>query len=394
MRARPQSGSRARADACATAAERPAIPAAAFATAAARLAAAAAAFAVGGAALAQSEPPSPRPFRIVEHDPALGEIVAPDAQLELLGDRFGLTEGPVWVPDGGEGYLLFSDLISNVIYRWRPDAGIDVFLERSGYSGDDIAHAGYQTRRGRMAVLLIGPNGLSLDTDGRLVYLATPDRTVMLLERDGTRTVLADRYDGKRFNGPNDLAIRSDGAIYMTDSVFGLRDGLDNAAAELDFSGVYLIRDGRVELVYSNADNPGGWPNGIALSPDERHLYLNAGFQNVLRYDVAADGSLSGETVFIAGEGSDGMKVDRLGNLYTTSGAGPGEVRITSPEGKRLGVLELPVPAGEPQTQVCATNVAFGDNDSRTLYITACEHVYRIRLEVNGVHPAASFAAR
>jgi gluconolactonase len=336
---------------------------------------------------AQPPAPTPREFRIVKLDPALDAIVSPDAKLELLGDRFGLTEGPVWVPDAGEGYLLFSDLISNVIYKWTPDGKISVHLERSGYSGEDITHAGYQTRRGRMAVLLIGPNGLSLDAEGRLIYLATPDRTVMRLEPDGTRTVIADRYDGKRFNGPNDLTIRSDGAIYVTDSVFGLRDGLANPAAELRFSGVYLIKDGTTTLVYSNADNAAGWPNGITLSPDERHLYMNAGFQNILRYEVAPDGTISNGEIFIAGEGSDGMKVDRLGNLYTTSGAGPGEVRITSPEGKRLGSLELPVPSGEPQAQVCATNVAFGDNDSRALYITACEHVYRIRLNVAGVHP-------
>jgi len=331
--------------------------------------------------------PAARPFRIVELDAALAAIVAPDAELELLGDRFGLTEGPVWVPDDGAGFLLFSDLISNVIYRWAPGEEISVFLDRSGYSGDDIAHAGYQTRRGRMAVLLIGPNGLSLDAQGRLIYLATPDRAVMRLERDGTRTVVADRYDGKRFNGPNDLTIRSDGAMYITDSVFGLRDGLANPESELSFSGVYLVKDGATTLVYSNADNPAGWPNGITLSPDETHLYLNAGFQNIWRYEVAPDGTISNGEIFIFGEGSDGMKVDRLGNLYTTSGAGPGEVRITSPDGTRLGVLGLPIPAGEPQAQVCATNVAFGDNDSKTLYITACEHVYRIRLNVAGVHP-------
>jgi gluconolactonase len=341
-----------------------------------------------GAVESPAQTPEPRPFGIVRHDAALDRLVSSDAELELIGDRFGLTEGPVWVPDGGDGYLLFSDLISNVIYRWdSDDSEISVFLERSGYSGDDITHAGYQTRRGRMAVLLIGPNGLSLDAEGRLIYLATPDRTVMRLEADGTRTVIADRFDGKRFNGPNDLAIRSDGAIYMTDSVFGLRDGLANPDAELPFSGVYLIKDGSTTLVYSNADNPVGWPNGIALSPDEDRLYMNAGFENVLRYDVEADGTITNGRIFIDGEGSDGIKVDRLGNVYTTSGAGPGEVRITSPEGHRLGVIELPVPAGEPQTQVCATNVAFGGNDSRMLYITACEHVYRIRMNVAGVRP-------
>lgn len=349
------------------------------------LTAAAAVMPSAGAAQA----PLPRPFRIVRHDAALDRIVAPEARLELLGDRFGLTEGPVWVPDDSDGFLLFSDLISNVIYRWKAGEPISVFLEQSGYSGTDINHAGYQTRRGRMAVLLIGPNGLSLDAEGRLVYLATPDRTVMRLEPDGARTVLADRYEGKRFNGPNDLWIRSDGAIYMTDSAFGIRDGLANPDSELDYSGIFLIQNGRVRQIYSNADNAGGWPNGIVLSPDERTLYMNAGFQNVWRYDVQPDGSIASGEIFIPGEGSDGMKVDVEGNLYTTSGAGPGEVRITSPAGVRLGVLELPVPAGEPQAQVCATNVAFGGNDSRTLFITACEHVYSIRLNVAGVHPAA-----
>jgi gluconolactonase len=175
--------------------------------------------------------------------------------------------------------------------------------------------------------------------------------------------------------------------------VFGLRDGLDNPESELDFSGAFLWKNGETELIYSDEGDPDAWPNGITLSPDESVLYMNAGFQNILRFDVRPDGSLANREIFIAGEGSDGMKVDTLGNLYTTSGAGPGEVRITAPEGTRLGVLELPIPDGEPQTQVCATNVAFGDNDGRTLYITACEHVYRIRLRVTGVHPEPRPAA-
>jgi len=336
-------------------------------------------------AVAQQE----RPFRVVRHDSRLDALIAPDAELELIGDRFGLTEGPVWVPDAGEGFLLVSDLISNVIYRWAPGEPITAYLERSGYSGDEISQAGFQTRRGRMAVLLIGPNGLSLDAAGRLIYLATPDRAVMRLEPDGTRTVLTDRWNGRRFNGPNDLTIHSNGSIYFTDSVWGIRDGLANPDSELDFSGIYLLKDGETRLLYSDADNPGGWPNGITLSPDESMLYMNAGVQNLMRFDVQTDGTFANGEVFFAGEGSDGMKVDSLGNLYTTSGAGPGEVRITAPDGTRLGVLALPVPVGEPQAQVCATNVAFGDNDSRTLYITACEHVYRIRMRVPGIHPLA-----
>jgi gluconolactonase len=338
-------------------------------------------------AYGQGAAAGPRPFRIVAADPAIFDLVDPDAELELVGDRFGLTEGPVWVPDG-DGYLLFSDLISNVIYKWTPSGELSVFLERSGYSGDDLTHAGYQTRRGRMAVLLIGPNGLTLDSQGRLIFCATPDRAVLRLERDGSRTVLADRWDGKRFSGPNDLALRSDGALYFTDSVFGLRDGASNPATEIPFSGIYVVKDGMTRLLYSNSDNPGGWPNGLTFSPDERFLYLNAGFQNILRYDVLPDGSIANGTVFIPGEGSDGMKVDERGNLYTTSGAGPGEVRITAPDGTRLGVLALPIAGGEPQTQICATNVAFGDADGRALYITACEHVYRLRLKVPGVRPA------
>lgn len=337
---------------------------------------------------AQPAEPQPRPFRIVRSAPALDELVTADARLELIGDRFGLTEGPVWVPDGDDGFLLFSDLISNVIYRWAPGEPISVYLDRAGYSGTELTKAGFQTRRGRMAVLLIGPNGLSLDARGRLLYLAANDRTVVRLERDGTRTVIADRYEGRRFNGPNDLTVHSNGAIYLTDSVWGIRDGRANPDSELDFSGIYLIKDGSVKLLLSDADNPGGWPNGITLSPDERHVYLNTGVQNIWRYDVAADGTLENGKIFVAGEGSDGMKVDVLGNLYTTNGAGAGEVRITSPAGVRLGVIELPVPAAEPRAQVCATNVAFGDRDSRTLYITACEHVYRLRMKVAGVHAA------
>lgn len=331
-----------------------------------------------------------RPFRIVRLDPALDDLIDSNAELELVGDRFGLTEGPVWVPDDDDGYLLFSDLISNVIYRWAPGEQISVHLEQAGYSGEDITHAGFQTRRGRMHVLMIGPNGLSLDSKGRLNYLAAPDRTVMRLEADGSRTRIAEGYAGERFNGPNDLAIRSDDAIYLTDTIWGIRDGLDNPDAGLPYSGIFLLKDGEVRLLYSDDDVLEGTPNGIALSPDERTLYFNAGFSNIYRADVFADGTTGTPEVFIPGEGSDGMKVDTLGNLYTTSGGGPGQVRITSPQGKRLGIIEMPTPAGEPRAQVCATNIAFGDNDSHTLYITACEHVYRLRMKVAGVHPAGS----
>lgn len=335
-----------------------------------------------------STTPEGQPFFVERLDPAIDEIVAPDAELELLGDRFGLTEGPVWVNDDDGGYLLFSDLIANVIWKWAPEGELSVFLDGAGYSGDDFLNAGTQTRRGRMHVIMIGPNGLTLDPRGRLVYCAPPDGAIMRLEPDGTRTVLADNYQGMRFNGPNDVVSASNGDIYFTDSDFGLRGGRNSPQKELPFNGVYLVRDGEAQLLLTD-EELGGFPNGIALSPDERYMYLNAGFERMMRYEVQPDGTIANGTVFFEGGGGivDGMKTDLQGNLYSTGGAGPGEVRITSPEGDPLGRIHLPVPTEEPRPQVCATNVAFGDPDGKGLYITACEHVYRMRLETPGVLP-------
>ena len=165
-----------------------------------------------------------RPFRIVTLDPALGEMIAPDATLETLGDHFGLTEGPVWVQHGDDGYLLFSDNAGNEIYKWSAYAPLSVFLRNSGYTGNDRNNVGAQTiTGGGVAIVLIGSNGLTLDSEGRLIITAMTDRTVVRLEKDGTRTLLADRYDGKRFNGPNDIVGKSDGAIYFTDTIWGVR---------------------------------------------------------------------------------------------------------------------------------------------------------------------------
>lgn len=337
---------------------------------------------------AQNPPPAARPFSVERFGPAIDDIVAPDAELQLLGDRYGLTEGPVWVDDADGGYLLFSDLISNVIWKRTPDGELSVFLDQAGYTGDDILNAGTQTRRGRMHVLLIGPNGLTLDPQGRLIYCAPPDGAIMRFEPDGTRTVVADNYEGMRFSGPNDVVTAANGDIYFTDSNFGLRGAGNSPDKELPFNGVYLIRDGEPRLLVTE-DELGGFPNGIALSPDERYMYLNAGFDRMMRYEMQADGTIGNGTVFFEGGGGivDGMKTDRQGNLYSTGGAGPGVVRITAPDGSALGRILLPVIDEEPRPQICATNVAFGDPDGKGLYITACEHVYKIRLEVAGVLP-------
>jgi gluconolactonase len=328
-------------------------------------------------------------FRIERLNPALDDIVSPGATMETLGDRFTLTEGPLWVPpgvagnDGPDGYLLFSDNAANVIYKWAPNRPLSVFLEKSGFTGTDNTKVGAQTVSGRVGIVLIGSNGLALDPQGRLVVTAMNDRTVYRLEKDSTRTVLADRYDGKRFNGPNDIVVKSDGAVYFTDTPWGLR-GAEKDPAREQSDGFYLIRDGKVTLL--GGDKPGTLPNGITLSPDERYLYVTSGGRRTMRYDIRPDDTLTNERVFVD-HGGDGMRVDRKGNLYTTGGGGGGVIQITSSEGTPLGRFHLPQPSGEPRTRVCATNMAFGDADDRGLYITACNYLFKIRLKAPGVRP-------
>lgn len=341
-------------------------------------------FALAEACAQPTLPPAiERPFRIVKLDPALDAIVAPDAQLETLGDRFGLTEGPVWVDEPGGGHLLFSDVAANVIYKYAPNRPLEVFLEKSGYTGNDALNVGQQTISGRLAVLLIGSNGLALDPQKRLVITAMADRAVVRLEPDGTRTVLADRYEGKRLSGPNDVVVKSNGSVYFTDSVNGLRGGASSPARELPFNGFYLVKDGNITLLGSDQGPHGGFPNGIALSPDEKTLYVTAGFGKTLQYDVLPDDTVANPRPFIDA-GNDGLKTDQAGNVYSTNAVGPGEIWITSPAGRHLGTLELPQIVTEPRSRICATNVAFGDADGRGLYITSCTHLFRVRLKTAG----------
>ena len=347
---------------------------------------------------AQSTPPAPsmrgdgpapasKAFNVTRSDPGLDAVVAANTTAELIASGFGLNEGPVWVREGQSGYLLVSGLLDNVIYKIAADKAVSVFIENAGYTGTDVSHTGTQTRSGRSHVLLIGPSCTSLDSQGRLIWCADNDRTVMRLEKDGTtRTVLSSgSNDGKRFSGPNDIVVAKDDAVYLTDNDFGLRDGGSNPDKQMP-NGIWRIKDGKSTMVL-DATVLGGIPNGIVLSPDEKYLYANAG-QRMMRYEVKADGSLGPGSLFTQGPGiGDGMKVDTLGNVYSTSGAGPGIVRITSPTGTLLGYLNLPIVGGEPKRQICATNVAFGDPDGKSLYVTACDHVYRIRMNVAGVMP-------
>jgi gluconolactonase len=312
-------------------------------------------------------------FAIERKDPELDSIVPATVRPEALATGFGFTEGPVWSPDG---YLLFSDPNENTLYRWSPDGQVSVFRTKSGYAGTDISE--YKQP---------GSNGLTFDRHGRLTICQHGERRVIRIEPTGAVTVLADRFQGKRLNSPNDLVYRSDGTLYFTDPPFGLPRVFDDPRKELPFSGVYRVRDGEVSLVAKDLTGP----NGIAFSPDERFLYVTNWDEKrkvVMRYPVGADGTLGTGSVFFdmtsaAGEEAlDGMKVDAAGHLFVS---GPGGVWVISPTGRHLGTLrfaELPA------------NMAWGDADGRTLYLTARTSVYRLRLGVAGIRPAPLARAR
>jgi gluconolactonase len=316
--------------------------------------------------------PAAAPAEVVRLSPELDRIVPRNARIEKLAGGFQFTEGPVWHPDG---YLLFSDPNANTIYRWSPDAGVSVYRTKSGYTGVDIG--GYHQP---------GSNGLTLDRDGRLTINEHGNRRVTRLERTGRLTVLADRYRGRRLNSPNDLVYRSDGSLYFTDPPFGLPKTFDDPAKEVPFSGVYRVSGDTVTLLTRELRGP----NGLAFSPDERYLYVDDWDLNhkvLMRYPVNPDGTLGRGTVFhdFTAEREpvalDGIKVDVAGNLYVSA---PGGVWILSPAGEALGRI---VP---PEHDA---NVAFGDADGRTLYLTASTGLYRVRLGIPGVRPGAPVQA-
>jgi gluconolactonase len=303
------------------------------------------------------------PAQVTRLDPALDAIVPADAAIEKLADGFLFTEGPVWVP---EGFLLFSDPNANTIYRWSDSDGLSVFRAKSGYSGADIAE--YKQP---------GSNGLALDREGRLTIDEHGNRRVSRVEKNGSVTVLADRHQGRRFNSPNDLVYRSDGSLYFTDPPFGLPKAFDDPRKETPFSGVYRRAENGVQLLTTDLTGP----NGLAFSPDEKVLYVGNWDEKkkiVMRYDVGADGLLSNGRIFFDMTGAkgddaiDGVKVDQRGNVYVS---GPGGLWIFSAAGVHLGTIVGPE---HPH------NMAWGDADGKTLYLTAQTGLYRIRLTVPG----------
>lgn len=305
-------------------------------------------------------------------DPRIDAIIPKDARVEKLADGFDWSEGPVWISEEG-GYLLFSDVPQNVVYRWTPGTyGATPHIRPSGYTG--------RARRGGEP----GSNGLLLDDQKRLVLMQHGDRQVSRLE-NGQFTPLVRDFEGRRLNSPNDGALNSNGDIYFTDPPYGLEKGVDDPARELDFQGVYrLSKDGTLTLLTKELSRP----NGIAFSPDEKTLYVaNSDPERAIwmAYPVKDDGTLGPGRVFfdatpwVNKEGRkglpDGLKVDVHGNLFAT---GPGGVLIFAPDGTHLGTLA---------TGEATANCGWGDNGS-TLYITADMYLARIKLNTRGkLHP-------
>jgi len=299
-------------------------------------------------------------------DPRFNELIAPDARVEKLAQGFAWSEGPIWIKDGG--YLLFSDVISNTVFKWKEGEGISEFLKPSGYTG--------KVPRGGEP----GSNGLTVDSQGRLTLCEHGDRRIARLEKDGHKTTLADRFEGKRFNSPNDLVYKSNGDLYFTDPPYGLEAREKDPKKEIPFQGVYRLKpNGELTLLTDQLT----FPNGLAFSPDEKTLYVAVSDPAKavwMAYDVKPDGAIANGRVFFDATDwvktrpglPDGMKVDKDGNLFAT---GPGGVHVFAPGGRHLGTINT----GEK-----TANCNWG-GDGSVLYITANHFLCRIQTKTKGL---------
>jgi gluconolactonase len=332
------------------------------------------------AALGAFSSPPAHQGQIDRVDPMLDELVAADAAVTVLASGYGFTEGPVWMPGG---YLLFTDPPGNVIHKYDPATRKTVpWMLNAGFTGADIWRWGGMNSNGfdegdprREEFPMIGPDGMTVDRQGRLIITTFSGRSIVRLEPDGTRTTIADRYEGKQLNGTNDVVVARDGAIYFTDTFGGLRLRDKDPRKELPYNAVFRWKDGSLALLVSDMANT----NGLAFSPGEKFLYVNSGRDNyVRRYRVKPDGTLGEWTMFVDFRGAtergvtDGMKVDVRGNLYVT---GPGGIWILDPGGKHLGTIRF------PERPI---NMAFGGTDRRTLYVTAHTALYQVKVKIPG----------
>jgi len=301
---------------------------------------------------------------IVRLDPAFDGLVSKDAEIEKVGDGFQFTEGPLWRPDGK---LWFSDVTQNMVRSITPTGQVEVLIQNAG--GESNAPAGS----------FIGPNGMVEDKDGYVLLCQHTNRRIVRVAKDLKMTPYLEKFEGKRFNSPNDLVYRADGALFFTDPPYGLLKQDEDPAKELKFNGVFVYAGGKVKAIIKDLTRP----NGIALSPDEKTLYVANSDEKKrmwMAYDLAADGSVSKGRVFadVTAEKEeglpDGMKVDSKGNVW---GTGPGGLWVFSPDGKHLGTIK---PPEQP------ANCGWGD-DGKTLYMTANKGVYRLKLAVAGEKP-------
>lgn len=305
---------------------------------------------------------------VIRMDPALDKLIAPDARIELVLNGFDWAEGPVWM--WRRHSIVFSDVPRNMIYEWNASKDVTVFLNPSGNTGPGPGE---------------GSNGLTLDSQGRLVIAQHGDRRISRLEKDGSFTTLAQYYKWNRFNSPNDLVYHSNGDLYFTDPPYGLKGGNSSPDKEIPFNGVYRVdAKGEVTLL----DKELTYPNGIAFSPDEKTLYVavsDSENPQIIAYNVQENGLLDLDTrrVFFdakalkaaGGKGlPDGLKVDVHGNVWST---GPGGVLVLNPEGKHLGTIS---------TGEATANCAWGNNGS-VLYLTSDMYLCRIQTLTKGVGP-------
>ncbi|MFL6446735.1 MAG: SMP-30/gluconolactonase/LRE family protein [Bryobacteraceae bacterium] len=296
-------------------------------------------------------------------DPAFDSLVPKNASIEKVAGGFDFVEAPLWRSDR---HIWFSDVVGNVLRSVTPDGRVEVLMRDAG-GKTNVPHGGY-----------VGPNGMVGDKDGTVLMCQHTNRRIVRVAKDLNTTVYLDKFEGKRFNSPNDLVFRSDGTLYFTDPPFGLPKGDADPAKEIKFNGVYRYANGKLEAAIKDLPSP----NGIALSPDGKILYVSNTQKDMywMRYNVGPDGSISGGRKFADVSPSkdsgvpDGMKVDSKGNIYAT---GPGGILVFSPSGKHLGTIRMPE---------VAANCGWGE-DRRTLYITASTSVYRVRLAVAGEKP-------
>ncbi|QDU58987.1 SMP-30/gluconolactonase/LRE family protein [Aeoliella mucimassa] len=304
-------------------------------------------------------------------DPAADSLIDSEAKIERLATGFKWSEGPVWISEGG--FLVFSDVPQNTVFKWQEGKGLGVYLKPSGYTGEPI-----ENREP-------GSNGLALDGEGRLLLCQHGDHRVAMMDAPVTSPepkfiTIAGDIDGKTFNSPNDLTVHSSGAIYFTDPPYGRPQGFDDPDRPLDYQGVYRVMPGEPAQLMTKELRA---PNGIALSPDEKTLYVAQSDRDrplYMAYPVQDDGTLGTGRVLLnvkrlADErpgSADGMKLDSNGNLFAT---GPGGVLIISPEGKHLATIS---------TGDRIANCAFGD-DGHTLYMTSNHDLCRVRVKAKGL---------